>query len=74
MTRESIVRHRATLSKPEVGHFIGKKGRTLCKIEGFCGAFITRSDYETEVEILMWGSLQDCAVPKFVVESFSTCS
>ena len=70
LTRESIVRHCATLSKPEVGHFIGKKGRTLRKIEGFCGAFITLCDYETEVEILMWGPLKACALAQFVAEAF----
>ena len=70
LTRESIIFHNASLSKPEVGRFIGKKGHSLRKIECFCGVFFTLSDYETEVEILMWGPLRACALAQFVVEAF----
>ena len=70
LTRDSIIFHNASLSKHEVGRFIGKKGRCLRKIECFCGVFFTLSDYETEVEILMWGPLRACALAQFVVEAF----
>ena len=70
LTSESIIFHNASLSKVEVGRFIGKKGRCLRKIERFCGVFLTLNDYETEVEILMWGPLRACALAHFVVEAF----
>ena len=70
-TLETVVTHCATVGKLGVGHFIGKKGRNLRKIERFCGAFLILNDFETEVEILMWGPVRACALVQFVAEAFN---
>ena len=70
-TLETVVTHCATVGKFGVGHFIGKKGRNLRKIERFCGAFLILNDSETEVEILMWGPVRACALVQFIAEAFN---
>ena len=70
-TLETVVTHCATVGKPGVGHFIGKKGRNLRKIERFCGAFLILNDFETEVEIVMWGPVRACALVQFIAEAFN---
>ena len=70
LTGDSMITHSANVCRFGIGHLIGKKGRNLRKIERFCGAFLTLNDYETEVEILMWGPLRACALVQFVAEAF----
>ena len=71
ITLDTVVTHFANVGKHGIGHFIGKKGRNLHKIEGFCGAFLTLNDSETEVEVLMWGPLQACALVQFIAEAYN---
>ena len=70
-TLDTVVTHCATIGKFGIGHFIGKKGRNLRKIESFCGAFLILNDSETEVEILLWGPVRACALAQFIAEAFN---
>ena len=70
-TLDTVVTHFATIGKSGIGHFIGKKGHMLRKIERFCGVFLILNDSETEVEILMWGPVRACALAQFVAEAFN---
>lgn len=54
MTRENIVLHYTMIGKPEAAHLIGKKGDSPHKIEDFCGVSLNLTDYEIEVETLVW--------------------
>ena len=71
ITSDSVVTHCATIGKSGIGHFIGKKGHMLHKIERFCGVFLILNDSETEVEILMWGLVRACALAQFIAEAFN---
>ena len=56
------------LSRSAVRHVVGRRGRTLQRIEDHCGVFVALQDRgEEQSEVLLWGSLEGVALATVVV-------
>lgn len=67
-TEALFVTWRVTLQRSTVCHVVGRGGRTLQRIEDFCGAFLALRDIgEEQSELLLWGSPEGVALADFVV-------
>ena len=56
------------LSRSAVRHVVGRRGRTLQRIEDHCGVFVALQDRgEEQSEVLLWGSLEGVALAAIVV-------
>ena len=67
---DEIITDVTSLSREQVGRFVGKKGRNLRKIESFCGAFIVLGDYPNGMHVYMWGPVRSCALATFIIQAF----
>ena len=58
------------LRRSAVCHIVGRGGRTLQRIEDFCGVFLALQDVgEQHSELLLWGSPKGVALAAFVVQT-----
>ena len=56
------------VSSCAVRHVVGRRGRTLQRIEDHCGVFVALQDRgEEQSEVLLWGSLEGVALATIVV-------
>ena len=58
------------VSRPAVRHIVGRRGKTLQRIEDLCGVFVALQDMgEEHSEVLLWGSAEGVALAEFVVHA-----
>ena len=58
------------LHRSAVCHVVGRRGKTLQRIEAVCGVFLALQDIDEEQsKVLLWGSPEGVALAVFIVEA-----